>query len=271
MPTKPADGIADPDHVLTAEARQAIGEQLVAYAQDTHARYGVALFAKLGDDSLEDVSIRIAESWKIGSKKESDGVLLSIFLAEHKIRIEVGYGLEGKLPDAICARIMREQMAPRFRTGDIAGGITDALAKIDSIATGRAAIAAPVAAEPEVEPIAETPTRVQRTVYPEDPPPEATKWDAQTTVFVALLVTFGIAGAGALVYVVFVTDNRSGLGGSSSSSSFTMSGSGSSFDFGSSSASSSPSSSSESSTSSSWDSGSASGGSFGGGGASGSW
>ena len=97
----------------------------------------VAIFRSLESESLEDFSIRLAEKWKIGSKKESDGVLLTVFLDDHKLRIEVGYGLEDKLTDAMSARIIRDVITPHFRAGDIAGGLTAGLASIHQVLVGQ--------------------------------------------------------------------------------------------------------------------------------------
>src|SRR5690606_26351145 len=78
-------------------------------------------------------AIRVAEQWKLGRADVDDGVLLLVAMRDRRMRIEVGYGLEGAIPDAIAKRIIAEQMAPRFRAGDFAGGIAGA---VDSI--GRA-------------------------------------------------------------------------------------------------------------------------------------
>jgi uncharacterized protein len=111
--------------------------ELAGYETGTR-QMAVALFPSLDGESLEDFSIRLAEQWKIGGKKQSDGVLLLAFLDEHKIRIEVGYGLEGQLTDAVSARIIRDVIAPHFRSGDFAGGLSAGAAAIDTTITGRA-------------------------------------------------------------------------------------------------------------------------------------
>lgn len=79
--------------------------------------------------------MRLAEAWKIGGKKNSDGVLITVFLKEHQDQILVGYGLEGQLTDAQAARIRTELMEPRFKAGDFEGGLRAAIAAIDT-ATG---------------------------------------------------------------------------------------------------------------------------------------
>jgi uncharacterized protein len=81
--------------------------------------------------AIEDYSLRVAEAWKIGHKGLDNGVILTVAPSERAVRIEVGYGLEGVLPDAICARIIREQITPQFRAGQMEAGI---VAGVDAIA-----------------------------------------------------------------------------------------------------------------------------------------
>ena len=83
----------------------------------------MALFPSLEGESLEDFSIRLAEKWRVGLKGLDDGAIILVFLKEHKIRIEVGYGIEGAVPDIEAARIIRETIAPRFREGRYAEGL----------------------------------------------------------------------------------------------------------------------------------------------------
>ena len=77
----------------------------------------------LEGDGIEDFSIRVADAWKIGQKGIANGVILVVAQKERMIRIEVGRGFEGILPDAIASRIIREAILPRYRTGDYAGSI----------------------------------------------------------------------------------------------------------------------------------------------------
>jgi uncharacterized protein len=85
----------------------------------------VAIFPSLEGESLEDFSIRLAEKWRIGHKGLDNGAILLVFLKEHKLRIEVGYGLEGAIPDIEAARIIRDVIGPRFREGRIEAGLND--------------------------------------------------------------------------------------------------------------------------------------------------
>jgi uncharacterized protein len=140
IPPRPESGLSDPGGVLAPADRARIEAQLEGYARGTTARYAVAIFPTLDDENTQDFGIRIFEAWKLGSLANKDGVLVTIYEREHKIRFDVGYGLEDKLPDIVCRHIIDEQIMPRFRAGDRVGGILAALAMIDHRVTGRAAV-----------------------------------------------------------------------------------------------------------------------------------
>jgi uncharacterized protein len=76
------------------------------------------------DSSIEDYTVRVARSWQVGQKNKNNGAVLFVFVQEHKMFLQVGYGLEGVLPDALCKRIIDEQITPRFKAGDFDGGLT---------------------------------------------------------------------------------------------------------------------------------------------------
>jgi uncharacterized protein len=82
----------------------------------------------LGGEPIENYSMHLAERWKLGREGVDDGLILLVVPSEHQMRIEVGYGLEGVIPDAIAARVQREVLGPAFRRGDFAGGIDGAFA-----------------------------------------------------------------------------------------------------------------------------------------------
>ena len=89
----------------------------------TGAQVVVAIFPGLEGESLEDFSIRLAERWRVGRKELDDGAIVLVFIQDRKVRIEVGYGLEGAIPDAEASRIIRETIAPRFREGRYDAGL----------------------------------------------------------------------------------------------------------------------------------------------------
>ncbi len=108
---------------LDAAARGRLERVLAEGQRATGAQVVVAIFPALEGESLEDFSIRVAERWRVGRKDLDDGALLLVFLKERKVRIEVGYGLEGAIPDVEAARIIRESIAPRFREGRYEAGL----------------------------------------------------------------------------------------------------------------------------------------------------
>ena len=91
--------------------------------RSTGAQVVTAIFPSLEGESLEDFSIRLAEKWRVGQKGVDDGAIILVFLKERKVRIEVGYGLEGAIPDIEAARVVREVIAPHFRDGRFEAGL----------------------------------------------------------------------------------------------------------------------------------------------------
>ena len=122
----------EPDKARELESR------LSDFERDTGHQVAVITIPSLKGDALEDFSIRVAENWKIGQKGFDNGAILLVAQKEHKLRIEVGYGLEGVLPDAIANRIINEIIVPRFRENDYSGGIEAGIESIFKITRGEA-------------------------------------------------------------------------------------------------------------------------------------
>jgi uncharacterized protein len=118
------------DRVRTLEAR------LAEYERESKHQFALLTLPSLDGEAIEDFSIHVAERWKLGNKGKDDGLVLLIVPSERKMRIEVGYGLEGEIPDAIAARVIREVLAPAFRGGDYAGGVEAAFAVLMHVAGG---------------------------------------------------------------------------------------------------------------------------------------
>jgi uncharacterized protein len=124
--------------LLSQERARALEAQLEKFEQETGHQIAVLTIPSLEGDSLEDFSIRVAESWKIGKKGFDNGAILLVARDDRRLRIEVGYGLEGVLPDAIASRIIREAITPRFRSGDYTGGIEAGVDSILKVTRGEA-------------------------------------------------------------------------------------------------------------------------------------
>lgn len=116
--------IVDHAHLLPADRAAALSDELAAHEARTGNQVALLTLPSLEGEPLEEFTHRVATTWKLGRKGTDNGVLILVVPGDRKIRIEVGYGLEGTLTDAKSSRIIREEMAPRFRTGDFAGGIT---------------------------------------------------------------------------------------------------------------------------------------------------
>jgi uncharacterized protein len=125
-------GTLSPGDIASIEA------QLKAFEQKKGSQMVVLLVPTTQPEAIEQYSLRVAEAWKIGRKGVNDGVILLVAKNDRKLRIEVGYGLEGAIPDAIAKRIIAEVITPRFRSGDFAGGIKAGVEKLTAVAGGEA-------------------------------------------------------------------------------------------------------------------------------------
>jgi len=116
--------------VMSQDQARTLESQLAQFEQETGHQIAVLTIPTLAGEDIEGFSIRVAENWKIGKKGFDNGVILLVAVKDRKLRLEVGYGLEGVLPDAIADRIIRDYIVPRFRAQDYAGGV---IAGIDAV------------------------------------------------------------------------------------------------------------------------------------------
>ncbi|NTV71817.1 MAG: YgcG family protein [Azonexaceae bacterium] len=128
--------VTDLTGTLSAEDKAGLTASLAALEKDKGAQIVIVLLPTTQPESIEQFGIRLAEKWKIGRKGVDDGVIVIVAKNDRRMRIEVGYGLEGAIPDAIAKRIVAEQMAPRFREGDFAGGLRATVATLDKVIRG---------------------------------------------------------------------------------------------------------------------------------------
>ena len=132
-----AGRVNDTAGILSPAARQRIEATLAALEQQTGAQVAVLTIDSLDGDPLEDYSIRVAKTWKLGQQGKNNGVLLLIAKNDRKMRIEVGYGLEGQLTDLQTHVIQDEILRPAFQRGDFDGGIEKAVDAIASAVRGQ--------------------------------------------------------------------------------------------------------------------------------------
>jgi len=119
--------------VMQANQVQSLESQLAQLERDTGHQVVVLTIPTLDGEDIEGFSIRVAENWKIGKKGHDNGAILVVAVKDRRLRLEVGYGLEGLLPDAIAKRITADYIVPHFRQQDYAGGIVAGIAAVDKI------------------------------------------------------------------------------------------------------------------------------------------
>lgn len=128
--------VTDLTGTLTAGEQAELEQQLASFEARKGAQIAVLVVATTAPEAIEQYSIRVAEAWKLGRARPDDGVLLLLAKDDRATRIEVGYGLEGALPDATANRIIDETMIPLFRQGQYAAGISAGVAQIMKVVDG---------------------------------------------------------------------------------------------------------------------------------------
>jgi uncharacterized protein len=128
--------VTDLTGTLTAGQQAELDGKLAAFERRKGAQVALLIVPTTQPEAIEEYSIRVVDAWKLGREKPGDGVLLLVALQDRALRIEVGYGLEGVLPDAIAFRIIDETIRPLFRQGDIYGGVSAGLNRIMQVVDG---------------------------------------------------------------------------------------------------------------------------------------
>jgi uncharacterized protein len=128
--------VNDLANVLPAERAAALEAKLAEHERRTQQQFALLTVPSLEGEAIEPYAVDVFEQWKLGDKKRDDGLLVVVAPNDRKVRIEVGYGLEGVIPDAIAARVIRDVMAPAFRENDYAGGIDAAFTALIATAGG---------------------------------------------------------------------------------------------------------------------------------------
>lgn len=128
--------VTDLTGTLTAEQTAALEQQLAQFEAREGSQIAVLMVPTTQPEAIEQYGIRVVEQWQLGRKGVDDGVLLLIAKEDRALRIEVGYGLEGALPDAVAKRIIAETIVPRFQAGDFHGGVVAGVLQIQSVIEG---------------------------------------------------------------------------------------------------------------------------------------
>jgi len=122
--------VTDTARVLSDSARVELENLLSDFEQKKGAQVVVVTVPTTHPETVEQYALRVGEQWRVGRAKVDDGVILLVAKNDRKVRIEVAYGLEGAIPDAIANRIIDQYIVPRFRAGDFDGGIREGVEAI---------------------------------------------------------------------------------------------------------------------------------------------
>ncbi|MEO7062447.1 MAG: YgcG family protein [Dokdonella sp.] len=126
--------VTDLTGTLDATQKQTLEAELTALQKSKGAQIGVLMVPTTEPEDIAQYAIRVFDAWKLGRKGIDDGALLIVAKNDHRVRIEVARGLEGAIPDAAAARVIREYITPRFRANDFYGGIHDAVGALIKLA-----------------------------------------------------------------------------------------------------------------------------------------
>jgi uncharacterized protein len=135
-PGAPVGYVNDFSGVLTAQTKQDLETSLAAFEKQTSNEITVAVVPSLSGDYIENYAVRLFEEWGVGKANRDNGVLLLLATEDREMRIEVGYGLEGTLPDSLAQRILDNELRPRLQSGDYDAAITAGVRAIESATKG---------------------------------------------------------------------------------------------------------------------------------------
>ena len=128
--------VTDLTQTLSQSEQTQLEQKLAAFEQQKGSQIAILMVPSTQPEDIAQYSIRVTDAWKLGRKGVGDGVLVLIAKNDHKMRIEVGRGLEGAIPDLYAKRIITEEMSPRFKQGDFFGGIIAATDKVTGLING---------------------------------------------------------------------------------------------------------------------------------------
>jgi uncharacterized protein len=137
IPPAPPRYFNDYAGVVSPETASRLNQTLEDFERETSSQIVVAIYPHMqSNSSIEDYTVRVAQAWKVGQKQKNNGAVLFVFTQDRKMYLQVGYGLEGALPDALAKQIIENELKPRFRNGDFDGGLSAGVAAILAAARG---------------------------------------------------------------------------------------------------------------------------------------
>jgi uncharacterized protein len=152
IPPAPEHWVTDRAGFLSTATAADLDARLADYARRTGHQVLVYIDHTTGGVPIEDWSVRAFERWRVGRSGIDDGLVLLVFADDHRVRFEVGYGLEDRVPDAVAKRIIEEQIVPRIRAGDRDGAIRAGVGAVTAV-LGGASGSAPLVEEPARPPV----------------------------------------------------------------------------------------------------------------------
>jgi uncharacterized protein len=136
IPGKSSTLVTDYTNTLSPEEKQALERRLVAFNDTSSTQIAVVMIQTLDGYPLEDYAFQLAEKWGIGRKGKNNGILILVAVQDRKVRIEVGYGLEAVVPDALAKRIVEKEIKPAFKQGNYYEGLDRAAGTLMGLAAG---------------------------------------------------------------------------------------------------------------------------------------
>ncbi len=131
LPPAPGQYFNDYAQVVSASTAARLNRTLEDFERETSNQILVVVYPKMeSESSIEDYTVRVAQSWRVGKKAKNNGAVLFVFIQDRKMFLQVGYGLEGALPDVLAKRVIEDEIKPRFKAGDFDGGLSAGVAAI---------------------------------------------------------------------------------------------------------------------------------------------
>ena len=191
-------------------AAQRLDRKLAAYRQATGHHVVVAIFPSLPEPDMEGFTVRTAQAWGVGrGGRIDDGVVLFVFAADRKLRIEVGYGLEASIPDIVAKRIIERVIVPRLKSGQRVAALDDGIEALMRAASGRSAGAAAGAAPTT----AASPTQAAPRVVPAAPPPARRRGGRNDDFHGVLAIPAALIALATIAFRRAQTETRAGIPG----------------------------------------------------------
>lgn len=125
--------VIDQSKLLNQSQLRQLSNQIIQLNKQAKAQIGIVIVPTTGQEDIFDFAMRIANEWKLGTKKQDNGIVIAVAVNDRRIQILTGYGLEGVLPDAITSRIIRNQITPEFKSGNMAQGLLAGVSEIERI------------------------------------------------------------------------------------------------------------------------------------------